>query len=229
MTLKAVFTGNAGVLLENAAGRVYIDSFFMEIPGAGGAPALRGCQAGPADLILVTHAHPDHIDPAETMAASDSSGATVAGPAAAIRLLEGKLPPERLLKLEPPEGRRPPAGISASARGISLQAFRSYHARGHNSYLLEMDGVRVFHDADNEHASRYDMAALGRIDLLLLCPWAGSGAGEFVAALKPGIWALIHLTDEEIDQHRAGVFLPGLIRPVPPGVAAPRGGEMLEV
>ncbi|MDR3077469.1 MAG: MBL fold metallo-hydrolase [Planctomycetota bacterium] len=229
MPLKATSTGNAGFLLENAAGRVYIDSFFGKISGVGGGPILRGAQAGKADLILITHAHPDHLDPAETLAAARASGAIVAGPAAAIRLLAGKLPPERLLTLEPPEGRRPPAEAAAAVGKISLKALRTYHASGHNSYLLEMDGVRILHDADNEHASRHNLAALGRIDLLLLCPWAGSGAGEFVAALRPGLWALIHLTDEEIDQHRAGDFLPGLIQPVPPGVAAPRGGESLEI
>ncbi|MDR1535778.1 MAG: hypothetical protein LBU64_11910, partial [Planctomycetota bacterium] len=144
-------------------------------------------------------------------------------------LLEGRLPPERLIVLESPEQNRPPSTASASLGGITLTSFRTYHASGHNSYLLEMGGCRILHDADNEHADRHDPAALGRIDLLLLCPWAGSGAGKLIAGINPGKWLLIHLTDEEIGQHRAGGFLPGLLSPVPPGAIALAGGETLEI
>lgn len=229
MGLKVTSTGNAGVFLENAGGRVYIDSFFLKTAGVGGPPVLRGAEAEKADLILVTHAHPDHQDPEETLLAARASGAVVAGPAAALRLLEKRLPPERLAALESPEGRSPPSTASARVNGVSVTSFRTYHAAGHNSYLLEMGGIRIFHDADNERADRLDPAVLGRIDLLFLCPWVGSGAGGFVAKLGPAHWFLIHLTDEEIDQHRAGLFLTGLADPVPPGVVALRGGETMEI
>jgi hypothetical protein len=65
-----------------------------------------------------------------------------------------------------------------------------------------MGGKRIFHDADNERTQPLDICALGGIDALLLCPWAGSGAGA---------------------------FLPPLVSPVPEGVVALRGGESLEV
>jgi L-ascorbate metabolism protein UlaG (beta-lactamase superfamily) len=227
--LKVTSTGNAGVFLENAGGKVYIDSFFLRMAGVGGPPALRGAEARKADLILITHAHPDHEDPEETLVAARTSGAVVAGPAAALRPLENRLPRERLAVLESPEGRRPPSTASVRVNAVSVTSFRTYHASGHNSYLLEMGGARIFHDADNEHADRMDPATLGRIDLLLLCPWAGSGAGAFVARLGPAHWFLIHMTDEEIDRHRAGLFLPDLVNPVPPGVVALRGGETMEI
>lgn len=229
MRLRITATGNAGVFLENAGGSVYIDSFFRGIPGVGGAPYLRGVDARKADLILITHPHYDHLHPEETRDAALASGATVAGPAAAIDLLRQYLPEERLIVLESPERKKPPSSAAATVKGIGVTSLRTYHMRSHNSYILEMGGVRIFHDADNERTQPIDLAVLGRIDLLLLCPWAGSEAGAFVQALKPEKWLLIHMTEEEIDQHRADSFLPGLVSPVPPGVVALRGGESLEM
>ena len=229
MSLRITSTGNAGVFLQHGKRGIYIDSFFRGVPGVGGGPHLRGSDAEQADLILITHSHYDHLHPEETRDAALVSGAMVAGPAAAIALLEKYLPEERLVVLEAPERKKPPASHETAIAGISVTTFRTYHGRGHNSYLLDMDGVRVFHDADNERTQHYQIPALGRIDVLLLCPWAGSGAGEFIAALKPGRWFLIHMTEEEIDQHRADSFLPGLISPVPAGVIALRGGETMEI
>ncbi len=229
MPLKITSMGNAGVYLENDGGRVHIDSFFHAVPDVGGSPFLRGADAPKADVILVTHNHYDHLHPEETRDAALASGAVVAGPAKVIHVMAKHLPAERLITLEPGERMQPPASFTTTIGGVVVTAFRTYHGNGHNSYLIEMGGVRIFHDADNEHTRPFDMGALGRVDVLFLCPWAGSGAGDFVERLKPGKWFLIHMTDEEIDQHRAGAFLPGLVSPVPEGVVALRGGESMEV
>jgi Predicted Zn-dependent hydrolases of the beta-lactamase fold len=218
-------TGNAGVYLENEAGRIYIDSFFREAPGIGSAPWMRGSEAGRADVILLTHAHYDHLHPEETRDAALASGAKVAGPAEAIALLEKYLSPDQLIALETPERKRPPTSVSITVGPIAITSFRTYHGRGHNSYLIDMGGVRIFHDADNERTQHYDVSALGRVDALFLCPWAGSDAGDFVSRLNPGKWFLIHMTNEEIDQHSHNGFLPPLVSPAPPGVIALRGGE----
>ena len=229
MPLKITSTGNAGVFLENAAGKIYIDSFFHAVPDVGGRPYLRGSEAQQADIILVTHNHYDHLHPEETRDAALASGAVVAGPAKVVHVMAKHLPSERLIALEPPERQQPPASLTHRIAGITVTTFRTYHGRGHNSYLIEMDGVRIFHDADNERTQPYDFSALGSIDLLLLCPWADSGAGDFIDRLKPRKWLLIHMTDEEIDQHRSDSFLPGLVSPIPPGVEALRNGESLEI
>lgn len=229
MPLKITSTGNAGVFIQAAGLKVYIDSFFHPVLHVGGPSALKGADAEQADLILITHEHYDHIHPEEVQAAARISGAQVTGPARAMQLLEDLLPAEQLVVLEPAERKRPPDRQKTSIRGIDVTAYRTYHGRGHNSYLLEVGPYRIFHDADNERTQPYDVQELGRVDLLLLCPWAGSGAGDFVAGLQPGKWLLIHMTEEEIDLHRNGAFLPGLISPVPPGVVALRGGESLEM
>lgn len=229
MRLKITSLGNAGVRLENAAGIVYIDAFFQEAPGVGGKPYLVGADIGRADLILVTHPHRDHLDPVQTLVAAEVSGAVVAGPARAVKHFQGRLPADRLVTLEPREGQRPPDSVKALIGYIGVTAFRTYHGRDHNSYLVDMGGVRVYHDADNEFTQPLDLAAIGRVDILLLCPWAGSDAGAFVAKLRPDKWFLIHMTDEEIAQHRKGVFLPPLVDPVPEGVVALAPGETMEL
>jgi L-ascorbate metabolism protein UlaG (beta-lactamase superfamily) len=229
MPLKIIATGNAGVYLQNESGAVYVDSFFHPIPDVGGRPNLRGADARKADIILVTHNHYDHLHPEETRDAALASGAVVAGPARVIHVMARHLPAERLVTLEAPDRQQPPASCRYRLHDITVTAYRTYHGAGHNSYLIEMGGHRIFHDADNEYTAPFDLAELGTIDLLLLCPWAGSGAGDFVARLAPRRWLLIHMTDEEIDQHRAGTFLPPLVNPVPPGVIALRGGEVLEI
>lgn len=229
MALTIMSTGNAGVYLENEAGRIYIDSFFRGVPGVGSGPWMRGGDAAQADIILLTHAHYDHLHPEETRDAALASGAKVAGPSEAIALLEKYLPSHRLVVLETPERKRPPSSSTVSINNITITSFRTYHGRGHNSYLIDMGGVRIFHDADNERTQHYDVPAIGKVDVLFLCPWAGSGAGTFVSRLNPGKWFLIHMTDEEIDQHSHDGFLPGLVSPAPPGVIALRGGETYNI
>ena len=229
MALKITSAGNAGVFIEADGVGIYIDSFFHHISHVGGPPVFTGANAKKADLILVTHSHYDHLHPDELTAAALAIGATVAGPASALELLADRLPADLLVELEPDERKRPPASMTTEFGPVRVTAFRTYHGRGHNSYLIEVGPYRILHDADNERTQPYDIDALGRIDLLLLCPWSGSGAGAFVAKLNPKQWVLIHMTDEEIDQHRAGSFLPAVITPVPSGVVALRGGETLEL
>lgn len=229
MTIKITSTGNAGVYIESSAGNVYIDSFFHPVPDVGGRPHIRGSDAAPAGLILLTHNHYDHLHPEETRDAALATGAVVAGPAKVIHVMAKHLPAERLITLEPAERKQPPGQFEKRFGDIAVTAFRTYHGNGHNSYLIEIDGVRIFHDADNEKTQPFDIKELGRIDVLLLCPWAESGSGDFVARLKPGKWLLIHMTDEEIAQHRAGAFLPALISPAPEGVIALAGGEWVEI
>lgn len=227
LNLSVRSLGNAGVDLSNSAGRVLIDAFFHGVPSVGGMPVITSDVVDAADLILITHAHYDHFIPDEVAKAARKSGAMVIGPREAVEQID--LDASRLASMDPPERKKPFACVSRRFGPIGVTAFRTSHGRGHNSYLIEMAGVRILHDGDNERTQTYDLTMLGRIDLLLLCPWQGSGAADFVAKTNPGKWLLIHLTDDEIAEHRRGGFLPRLISPAPEGVIALEPGEGMEM
>ncbi len=162
-----------------------------------------------ADLILVTHAHWDHFDRDGVQAAAAGAGAVVAGPRSVCRALEGRVPPGRLIELEPtppPRGRFA-APTTANVGPIRVQAFRTAHSRDHNSYLVQLPGFRLFHDGDNERTACLDGAALRPLDALLIAPWRGSGWADFVRATGATRWFLMHLTEEELREHEAGTFL----------------------
>ncbi len=216
MRAQVTLIGNEGFLIEAGPARILIDAFYGAIPGLASAAALSGQSIAKADLILVTHAHWDHFQAAEVADVANRTGATVVGPAAAINELRRKVPAEKLVKLEPASARK---GVALTERvelpAATITAFRTFHAMGHNSYLVEMPGFRFFHDGDNEDTRRVDAAALGRLDALLIGPWQGSGWVEFVERLAPARWFLMHLSEEELDQHAAGEFLPDLCGHVP--------------
>lgn len=217
MNAQITATGNAGVHIAAGTGQIFIDAFWDPVPRVLGKLSGRGAEplatpAMGADLILVTHAHWDHFSADRVVEAVGRTGAAVIGPLDVIRTLRGTLPDGLLTVLEPAEPRG--AGPAATARvelpEATVTAYRTRHGRGHNSYLVEMGGFRLFHDGDNEDARLVDPASLGPVDALLLCPWQGSGWAEFVERLAPRQWMLVHLSPDEIAAHQAGQFLPDL-------------------
>jgi len=244
MKAKVTLIGNEGFLIEAGATRILIDAFYGAIPGLASAAALGADNIAKADLILVTHDHWDHFSAREVADMANRTGASVVGPASVINQLRGKVPAEALVKLEPLSARK---GVALSAKtelpAATITAFRTFHAMGHNSYLVETPTFRFFHDGDNEDTRRIDPAALvgtanapnaanpeshspdsqdsrfaparGRLDALFIGPWQGSGWVDFIEKLSPARWFLMHLSEEELDQHEAGKFLPDLCDHVP--------------
>ena len=225
------FLGNAGVSLSTQVDghdvRVYVDAFFHSAPQVGSAPVLTGGDAEPAAVILATHAHFDHFSPSETIIAARQSGAVVAGPQEVVARLAGLLPADRLAALEPPERKRPYASVTRAFGPVTVTAWRSRHADGgHNSYLVQIGDWRLLHDGDNESTQWHDPAALRPLDALFLCPWQGSRADALVEAASPAHWFLIHLTDDEMDEHASGRFIPEMFpdNPRPPSATGVRPG-----
>jgi len=228
MATEITLIGNTGFRITTPSATILIDAFYGAIPGIASAPAFGQGSVPKADVILVTHNHWDHFQAADVAAAARRTGAKVVGPGAVAQALRGAVAPEALLKLEPPAARK---GFALSEKvelpGATLTAFRTFHAMGHNSYLVETPGFRFFHDGDNEDTRRVDAAALGPLDALLIGPWQGSGWVEFVERLAPARWFLMHLSEEELDQHEAGEFLPDLCDhvPLPDRLVALRPGQ----
>jgi len=219
--------GNEGFEIHAGHTVAYIDAFYTPIKGVAPASALRPEAVRRAHLILVTHAHPDHFSAAKVASVARRTGALVFGPHAAIRQLRGALPNLALVEMDPPHGggHRKAAQVRVAFPGVAVTAFRTFHSLNHNSYLVEMNGFRLFHDGDNEDTRRIPAEALGRLDALLIGPWQGSGWPEFVETIRARGRFLMHLTDEEMDEHAAGRFLPEVCERPPKGLIVLRRGE----
>lgn len=224
--MRVTSVGNAGFLVTSGSRSYLFDPFAWDLPILSAPPAI--------DLILITHGHWDHFDRVKVAALAAATGASVCGPAWVTRALAGRLPAGQLLEAEPIAGacgRRgaPAPYLKMAVGGVPITAFRSVHSRDHTSYLVELDGVRLFHDGDNEDTTVYEPAELRELDLLFLCPWRGSRWVDFLDAVTPKKWLLMHLDAQEIEQHRRGAFLPELCDHVPMEPLALLPGESLEV
>ena len=222
--------GNAGFAVTRDGACVLVDPFFE---GAPRVPPVRSRDAGSGrglTLILITHDHWDHFN-ADKVIAAARNGAVVGGGQRVIRKLEGRVPAEALVELEPasPGPGEKCKGLSFQRAGAAVTAFRTFHSHGHNSYLVDMGGVRFFHDGDNERTQLVDPAALGKLDAVMLCCWQGSGWVEFLDALNYRHWLLMHLDEEELDAHERRTFLPPLCARVPRDAIALRPGQSLDV
>ena len=221
--------GNEGFRLRAGETRIFIDAFFHPFGEEAERLAWRAADIRQADLILVTHAHYDHFDADAVVDVATRTGARVIGPRAVVRAIGRRLAADAMIELEPELVGR--GAVAASVRHAlpqaTVTAYRTFHSRDHNSYLIEAGGVRLFHDGDNEDTRRLPVAELGRVDALLIGPWQGSDWVAFIHQLQPRHWFLMHLSAEELAEQDAGRFLPetcGCAR-VPPGLVVLHPGE----
>jgi L-ascorbate metabolism protein UlaG (beta-lactamase superfamily) len=223
--------GNAGFLVATETCGILFDPFAWELPVL--SPAALPARI---DAILITHSHWDHFTRARVAALASATGAFVCGPSTVMRALAADFPADRLLDAEPDRsageyrgvGRRAPQRTLAAGR-IRITAFRSVHSRDHTSYFVDLGGLRVFHDGDNEDTTVYDPAVFRDLDVLMLCPWSGSRWVDFIESVKPARWFLMHLDEGEIRRHRNGLFLPELCDRIPMESTALLPGESIEV
>ena len=227
MNAEILAIGNEGFQITTDGVVILIDAFYHSAPWVGSGPCLRGKDIQRADLILVTHAHADHFNDLDCASVASRTGATVVGPAAALSRLRGKVADPKLIELEPPtvDDGKPAAMKGVTLPAAKVTAFRTFHSRGHNSYLAETRTFRFFHDGDNEDTRRIDTALLKELDALFIAPWQGSGWVEFIDEIRPKRWFIMHLTREELDQQEAGKFLPDLCDHVPEGLVTLRPGQ----
>ena len=227
MKVTLTHIGNEGFEIHAGHTVAYIDAFYTPIKGVADPAAVKHDEVKRAHLILVTHAHPDHFSAAKVAAVAKRTGAMVFGPKTAIHPLRESLPNHALVEMDPPHvaGPRASAYVTVAFPGVSVTAFRTFHSLNHNSYLVDLHGFRLFHDGDNEDTRRIPREPLQGLDALLIGPWQGSGWPDFVDALRARFRFLMHLTDEEMDQHAAGRFLPDICEKPPRDLIVLRRGE----
>ena len=140
-----------------------------------------------ADLILVTHAHFDHLDPASVAALTKDDTVIIANASCAAKL-EGH---GRVVALA--------EGETASERGVDIRAvagYNSHHPRGFNvGFIFNVAGKTVYHAGDTGRVP--EMTQLGPIDVALI-PIGGTytmdepEAAALVRDLKPKVVIPMH-------------------------------------
>jgi L-ascorbate metabolism protein UlaG (beta-lactamase superfamily) len=146
---------HASLVLEWNGKVIYVD------PVGGGAKYQ---DLPRADLILLTHAHRDHLDP-NTLAAVKGNNTKILAPSIASADLPANLQSLTATLTN---------GASATVAGVHVLAVPAYnltkafHPKGvGNGYVLTLGGKRIYLSGDTEATP--EMAALRDIDAAFLC------------------------------------------------------------
>jgi len=151
-SLKINFLGHGTLMLDYKGWIIHVDPVSAEADYA----ALP-----PADLILVTHEHGDHLDPAAVARISRPGTVIVANPASAEKLAGAVVLRN---------------GESRTVGSVKIEAVPAYntspgrdrfHPKGRdNGYLLTIDGRRLYIAGDTEDTP--EMKALKNVDIAFL-------------------------------------------------------------
>jgi L-ascorbate metabolism protein UlaG (beta-lactamase superfamily) len=208
--IAITFIGHASLMLEHGGKVIHVDPWGN----------LADYAALPkADLILITHNHPDHLDPAAIAAASKKGTVVVASTSAGSRLTGATV-------LRNDEG--------AAFAGIPVRAVPAYnrmhkrpdgtpfHPKGEgNGYLLTLGDKRIYVAGDTEDGP--EMKALAGVDIAFLpvnLPYTMSPEMLANAArmLLPKVFYPYHTGDTDMARVEAALAgIPGVevrIRPM---------------
>lgn len=153
--VRLTFIGHGTLYIEQGGKFVHIDPW---------SKLADYSQLPKADLILITHEHTDHLDPAAITAVKKEDTQIVY-----TEICAGKLPGGTVMK----------NGDSLEACGIEIHALPAYnlahkrdngepfHPKGNgNAYLLNVDGLKILIGGDTENIE--ELKALKDVDVALL-------------------------------------------------------------
>jgi L-ascorbate metabolism protein UlaG (beta-lactamase superfamily) len=195
-SLKIHFLGHATLMLDYNGWIIHVDPVGAEADYA---------DLPPADLILITHEHGDHLDPAAVARITRPGTAIVANPAAADKL-RGAVALRN--------------GESHTVGSVKIEALPAYntspgrnrfHPKGRdNGYLLTIAGKRIYIAGDTEDTP--EMKALKNIDLAFLpmnqpYTMTPEQVARAVRAFKPRVLYPYHTGDT--DTARLAALLEG--------------------
>ena len=184
--------------------RVGADTFLGSVgPKRLVAPALKAAQLPPIDLVLLSHAHMDHLDPA-TLRALPGTPRAVTAQATSDLLGSTKFKEAKELGW----GER--ARISTDHGPIDIQAFEVNHwgarwkidtYRGYNGYVIAREGKKIVFGGDTAWSETFrDLRKLGPFEMAIMP----------IGAYQP--WIQSHCTPEQAvrmaDEAGANHFLP---------------------
>jgi L-ascorbate metabolism protein UlaG (beta-lactamase superfamily) len=187
--LNLLYVANEGVLVSSRHEKVLIDALFTRPNPAYMAPPaelLERIFAGDApfddlNLVLVTHNHPDHFDPAAVgRFLIGNSHAVLVGPEDATEALRDSVAEwsefsDRVVSV----ALAPGSSATYDLDGIGVTAYRTLHSGQQEDpqnlmYLIEIGGKTVFHEGDSDgHPDTFGRFDLGErhIDLALVHFW----------------------------------------------------------
>jgi len=180
-SVNVTLLDTAGVMIEANNIRIIIDPY--RIPKS-------NFSEYPADLILITHAHPDHYSPYDIGDVQKNS-TLIVFPASMTTQLE---------RFNNSIGVNP--GDNFQYRGINITAFdlyledypsgaRSAHPKDQNwtSYIIDIDGFIIFHAGDAKYMEEYEDFPV-EIDVAFLPIYYDPGYGAKNESLAPIIQAI---------------------------------------
>ena len=160
--VAVTWLGQAGFALRSRQTTLLIDPFLSPHKGRRYESTLPAASATGVDLVFCSHEHVDHFDPGGAPAiAAASPGATFVVPAPIVELVtEAGIAKERVLGVQP--------GETHELDGITVRPVPARHgvtmadAYGFGEelsgglirfvgFVLEMDGVRIYHAGDTIH------------------------------------------------------------------------------
>jgi L-ascorbate metabolism protein UlaG (beta-lactamase superfamily) len=187
MVVSIKWLGHASFLIKGAGKVIYTDLAEDAEPSE------------KADLVLVTHSHPDHFDPSKIKKVRKNSTIVIA-PKDCVPQIGGSA---KSLKL----GEETAVGdvrIKA-VEAYNYKRFRSpgvpFHPQGFGvGYLITVGGKVIYHAGDSDFIP--EMAKLGRVDVALL-PSGGTytmdnpEAAEAATTIKPEVVIPMHRWDTD--------------------------------
>lgn len=156
----------------------------------------------PADLqagvVLITHAHEDHLDPETIPDLARSSAAVFVGPALCVKAMrEWGLPAERVVEINHGEHR--------SVAGVPLTAVLAHHVSPAGAqtpdavgYVFDLEGIRVYHSGDTLYHPELQQVRDLRPNVMLICINGGYGnmgpadAARLTAEIDPAVVIPMH-------------------------------------
>jgi L-ascorbate metabolism protein UlaG (beta-lactamase superfamily) len=177
--------GNATILIEGEGARVVTDPWLSDAIGPWRRwlpPGLSTADLSPLTTVLISHAHPDHLDLRTLATVPEGTPALTPGGAPLERL-------RRLPSLRPREMREWEAWELGSLRVVAVP---SVHTRWCLAYVVELGGRRLYFAGDSGPGTPFAEIArrCGPLDLAIL-PVGGStlAPGPFQRHLTPALAA----------------------------------------
>jgi L-ascorbate metabolism protein UlaG (beta-lactamase superfamily) len=175
--LAVFWLGGAGFAFKTAGGKiVYVDPYlsdaldrFYSWKRLPTSPIPFPPSEVVADLVLVTHAHEDHLDLDAIPDIAKASQAVFAGPTMCVEAMrEWQIPADRVVEIN--------RGDDQTIAGVSVSAVLAHHVSPAGAqtpdavgYVLDLDGIIVYHTGDSLYHPDLNAVKARNPDIMLVC------------------------------------------------------------